>query len=79
MRPLIEHEPDERLPEDDVPTRREEEFRALALRQQEREASRTLAQRGVCTNCREQCMPLTVYCDPYCRDDHEARLAAGRV
>lgn len=31
---------------------------------------------GVCSNCGEACLPTAVYCDPQCREDHEARQRA---
>lgn len=79
MPALIPHEPTERLREDDMPQRREEEFRALALRNQQRAACKRASEPGVCTNCGSVCLPLAVYCDADCRDDHEARVkSAGR-
>ena len=65
-------EPLERLSsDDDLATRREEEFRAAALRQAAQQAPR--AEPGTCANCGEPCLPQAVYCDPECRNDHEAR------
>jgi hypothetical protein len=32
---------------------------------------------GVCTNCGQACLPLAVYCDELCREDHEWRLRAA--
>jgi hypothetical protein len=72
-------DPDERLSADDMATRREEEFRAAAVRNHLAAARRTEhSQPGVCMNCREPCLPLAVYCDRECRADHEQRLGAGR-
>jgi len=69
----------ERPGEEDMASRREEEFRALALRQQQQRAScRRASQPGVCTNCGNACLPTAVYCDADCRDDHERRLALPR-
>jgi uncharacterized OB-fold protein len=66
---------------DDQATDREVEFRELALLNQRLASAREpRAVPGVCTNCGERCLPLAVYCDPDCRDDHEHRLIrlAGR-
>lgn len=75
-RPLIDAPADgERLGADDMATRREEEFRELALVKQQLQASGgQLVQAGVCTNCGERCHPKAVYCDADCRADHEARM-----
>lgn len=63
--------------DDDLATRREEEFRAAALRQAARRVEQ--AQPGTCANCGAACLPQAVYCDPDCRADHEARrLRAAR-
>lgn len=66
--------PDERLGLDDMATRREEEFRAAALRSQALKAAAETAAPGTCANCGHRCLPLAVYCDPDCRADHERRL-----
>lgn len=78
MRSLIEPlEPDERLSDDDMSSRREQEFLADALQAHRTRAARHgECVRGVCRNCGEQCSPLAVYCDADCRADHEARVAA---
>lgn len=69
----------ERLSDDDLATRREEEFRALALRQAA-EAGAVRATPGSCANCGEACLPQAVYCDADCRADHERRLRVqGRL
>lgn len=71
---------DERLSADDMATRREEEFLAAALREQAARSDKHRPTPGTCANCGEQCLPLAVYCDVDCRDDHERRLkpSAGR-
>jgi hypothetical protein len=70
----------ERLTGDDLATRREEEFLQVALRDQQRRGARSLSTPGLCSNCGEACLPLAVYCDADCREDHEARqrMASGR-
>lgn len=78
-----ERDPGERLSEDDQATQREAEFLERALLNQRLAAARQpAAVPGVCTNCGERCLPRAVYCDPDCREDHQARLAlearAGR-
>jgi hypothetical protein len=67
-------DPVERLGPDDMATRREEEFRAVALRSQALKAAAEAAAPGTCANCGDRCLPLAVYCDPDCRADHERRL-----
>lgn len=63
--------------DDDLATRREEEFRAAALREAARKVDQ--AEPGTCANCGEACLPQAVYCDADCRADHEARkLRAAR-
>lgn len=71
----IEHDPAERLSADDMATRREEEFRAVALRLQRQAAIAADLPGGVCANCGAQCLPQLRYCDADCRADHEARAA----
>lgn len=66
----------DRLTQDERVAQLEEQLRAAALVQRERQAA--LAPRGVpgtCSNCDEPCQPHTVYCDEYCREDHESREA----
>lgn len=61
---------------DDMASEREVEFRELAFLNQKLAAAREpRAVPGVCTNCGESCMPSTVYCDTFCREDHEHRQA----
>ena len=71
----------ERLSDDDLATRREEEFRERALRQCA--AGAPQATPGHCANCGEVCLPQAVYSDAECRADHEARqrvlARAGRT
>jgi len=74
----------ERIVQDDQAAHRAAEFRDQSLLSQRLRALRLpAAQAGVCTNCDEACLPLAVYCEESCRDDHEARLRslenAGRV
>lgn len=71
--------PPERAKGDDLATRREEEFRQVALRDQARRAALDAATPGTCTNCGDMCLPRAVYCDEDCRADHEARLRRGRA
>lgn len=63
----------ERLSEDDLRARRDEEFRAHAL------ASVTTATfqatRGTCLNCSNRIVESDIYCDADCRADYEARSA----
>ena len=63
----------ERLSDDDMATRREEQFRELALRQRAATAAAAQATPGMCANCGQACLPQAVYCDADCRADHEAR------
>lgn len=71
----VQRDPTERLSEDDQATQREAEFLARAmLNQKLRAASLPAAVPGVCTNCLAQCLPLAVYCDTECREDHQVRL-----
>ena len=67
-------DPNERLSADDMATRREAEFLAHALQRQLDVARRAGSTPGVCANCGAVCLPLAVYCDASCREDHEARL-----
>jgi len=70
-----EREEPERLSPDDEATRREGEFLADALDMQRRRAeAMSRSTPGVCTNCRELCLPMAVFCDEDCRADHELRL-----
>ena len=75
-RPLLEPlAPDERLSGDDMAARAADEHLADALlAQQVRAAGGEVYRRGSCANCGALCHPSTVYCDPDCRADHEARL-----
>lgn len=57
--------------DDDLATRREEEFRDAALRRAAQQ--RAPGTPGTCSNCGEACLPQAVYCDADCRADHEAR------
>ena len=64
----------ERLSADDMATRREAEFLSRAMLNQQAEATRHVGRPGTCSNCSSRCLPLAVYCDDDCRDDHQARL-----
>lgn len=78
MTALIQHDVDERLGEDDMATRREEEFLAAALRSHQLQvAAKKRSAPGVCLNCDAGCSPLAIYCDALCREDHETRLRCG--
>jgi hypothetical protein len=68
----------ERLTGDDLATKREEEFRALALAEQARKSAVQRSVPGTCGNCGQACLPLAVYCDEDCRADHEHRLRRGQ-
>lgn len=57
--------------DDDLATRREEEFREAALRRAS--GQKSTATPGLCANCGEACLPQAVYCDADCRLDHEQR------
>ena len=75
LRADLERDGCERLSADDLATQREAEFLSRALLQQRlRATGEPAAVQGECTNCGERCSPLTVYCDPECREDHEVRL-----
>ena len=68
-------DPTERVVEDDQAAYRAQEFREHALLNQRLAALRMpAAVPGVCTNCQEPCLPLAIYCDAFCREDHEWRL-----
>jgi hypothetical protein len=72
-------DPGERLSEDDQATQRESEFLSFALLNQQLAAAREpAAVQGVCTNCGEHCLPLAVYCDADCRQEHNRRLRIAR-
>lgn len=62
----------DRLSEDDQAVAASELFRAAAL---QRRATSVAAGAvpGTCANCGERCLPMAVYCDADCRDDHERR------
>ena len=78
MRPEL-RDPAERLSADDQATQRDAEFLHRAMLQQQlAAAAMPRAVQGVCTNCREACLPLAVYCDEDCRADHEFREARAR-
>lgn len=65
----------ERLSADDQATRSEADFLADALLQARRVAALRQGVPGVCGNCGLRCLPLAVYCDIDCRDDHQRRQA----
>ena len=71
-------EPGERLGKDDQAAQVDSLFRAAAIAAHGRRRAHAAGdgRPGLCLNCSERCMPSTVYCDPDCRSDHEARLAA---
>ncbi|MDT8998362.1 hypothetical protein RQP53_03620 [Paucibacter sp. APW11] len=72
---LVDVDPSTRLSPDDLATQREAEFLAAALLEAQAAAARVPAGRpGWCSNCGAACMPLAVYCDTDCRQDHEGRL-----
>lgn len=71
--PLAEGvDPSERLSADDMATLREGQFLQAALERHRSNATAHIAP-GVCRFCGQQCLPLAVYCDDDCRQDHEAR------
>ena len=72
------HDPTEVATMDDAATRHADEFLAMALLEQQQRANELGGERGTCRNCGERCLPLAVYCDADCRDDHERVLAAQR-
>lgn len=63
----------ERLSIDDQATRAEALFTDGAIGRVRAAAAVRAGQPGVCGNCGAQCLPLAVYCDVDCRDDHQAR------
>lgn len=67
-----------RLSADDQATQRSEQFLAAALFRQRRDAAADRRQPGVCASCGERCLPLAVYCDDDCRQEHERRQAILR-
>lgn len=68
----------ERLSGDDLATRLEGQALASALAQQGAAAASQRHRPGKCANCQQPCLPLAVYCDDDCRDDHERRVAIRR-
>ena len=64
----------ERLSADDMATRREAEFLARAMLNQQAAAPQQMGRPGTCSNCSSACLPLAVYCDDDCRQDHQARV-----
>ena len=68
----------ERCSDDDMATVREQEFQQVSLAEHNHRASKVSSTPGVCKNCGEPCLPLAVYCDVYCRDDHERRETMTR-
>lgn len=72
-----EVDPTEVLDDADLAGRREAEHQAISLIEHAaRAAAASTPERGVCLYCRERCLPTTVYCDPDCRDGHEAEQRA---
>lgn len=69
------HDTTERLSPDDMATLREEQhLQAALLRQRQLAARHPRDVPGICSNCAERCLPLAVYCDEDCREDHQHRL-----
>lgn len=68
----------ERLGPDDMATVHAEQHLEAARLEQQRAALRVQSEAGVCSNFRAACLPGTVYCDPDCRADHEARELVQR-
>lgn len=66
----------ERLSADDQASRAEADFLASALLKVQRAGALRQGVPGVCGNCGAKCLPLAVYCDADCRDDHQHRLGA---
>lgn len=64
----------ERLGPDDTAQHVAELFQEAALQEHLLRARRVhKGTPGTCSNCAERCLPTAVYCDPECREDHEAR------
>lgn len=77
--PLTDHDATELLRNDDVAALCAEQLLNAAMLDHVRTAGAAPTSRGgVCTNCGEVCLPLAVYCDSDCRDDHEERLQVQR-
>lgn len=81
-----EVDPTEVCDDADLAGRREAENLAISLIEHEARAAWVrgiAAPRGWCLFCHGRCSPVAVYCDPDCRDDHEAEQRAlarqGRV
>ena len=66
---LVDADRTERLSADDMATRREAEFLALALQAAARAASAPQPT-GRCLYCRAQCAAGALFCDADCRADH---------
>lgn len=66
----------ERLGPDDLATLREAQHLQAALAAQRLRAQRGEGDKpGTCSNCGAACLPLAVYCDDDCRQDHQHRTA----
>ena len=77
--PLTDHDATERLGAEDMAALHAEQLLNAAKLDQRRtaEAARVSVP-GVCTNCGGGCLPLAVYCDDDCREDHEDRVQTLR-
>ncbi len=61
---------------DDLASRRADEFLAVALiAQQVKAHGGVVIQAGTCSFCQAECQPRAVYCDAECRAGHESELA----
>lgn len=65
-------------PEDQAQRTAERFLDSARAEQARRAAVAPKGRPGICSNCGEMCLPTAVYCDPQCRDDHEARLRAAQ-
>jgi hypothetical protein len=71
----------ERLADDtDRAARVSDQLACDALASHRARAARAASQQqpGICTNCRERCLPLAVFCDVHCREDYEHRMRLTR-
>ena len=64
----------ERLNPDDEAQRTADMFIAASIAQHKLRAKADELKPGTCANCGEMCLPMAVYCDEGCREDHEVRV-----
>ena len=76
---LTDHDATERLGNEDMAALHAAQLLSASMLDHQRTAvALPASQPGVCSNCGSACLPLAVYCDADCRDDHEQRLQVQR-